>query len=130
MIEVPNDNWVDENGCITYADEDEDGVCDDADGELSLIEDIYIPEEYSIAGVYPNPFNPRANIGYEVPDFSMVNLTIYNIQGGVVKELVNGQHSPGVYTLSFDASNYSSGVYILLMRSDNFSQTQKLMLIK
>ena len=91
---------------------------------------IYLPEKYSISNVYPNPFNPSANFQYEIPDFSMVDIFIYDLNGRVVEQLVSSYHSPGIYNILWDASNFSSGIYILSMQSNGFINSQKISLTK
>ena len=91
---------------------------------------IYLPKKYSISSVYPNPFNPSTNFQYEIPDFSMVDIFIYDLNGKVVEQLVSSYHSPGIYNILWDASNFSSGIYILSMQSNDFIYSQKISLTK
>ena len=121
------DNWIDEDGCITYSDTDEDGECDDVD---LFNDDAYIPEEYSMSSAYPNPFNPATNFQYEIPEYSMVDIYIYDLNGRVVDQLVSSYHSPGVYNVLWNASNHASGMYILFMKSNDFIHSQKISLTK
>jgi len=121
------DSWVDEDGCITYSDTDEDGECDDMD---LFNDDLYLPEEYGISNAFPNPFNPSTNFKYEIPEYSMVDVYIYNINGRIVEKLVSSYHNPGVYNISWNASDYASGIYILFMKSNNFINSQKIILTK
>ena len=91
---------------------------------------IYLPKKYSISSVYPNPFNPSTNFQYEIPDFSMVDISIYDLNGRLVEQLVSSYHSPGIYNILWDASNFSSGIYILSMQSNDFIYSQKISLTK
>ena len=91
---------------------------------------IYLPKKYSISSVYPNPFNPSTNFQYEIPDFSMVDISIYDLNGRLVEQLVSSYHSPGIYNILWDASNLSSGIYILSMQSNDFINSQKISLTK
>ena len=79
---------------------------------------------------YPNPFNPKTEISYEVPAAKSVKLTVYNILGKEMAELVNERQSPGKYKVSFDASDLTSGVYFYKLSSDNFTEIKKMILIK
>ena len=121
------DNWIDEDGCITYSDTDGDGECDDVD---LFNDDTYIPEEYSMSSVYPNPFNPATNFQYEIPEYSMVDIYIYDISGRVVEQLVSSYHNPGVYDVFWEASNHASVMYILFKKSNDFIHSQKISLTK
>ena len=60
----------------------------------------------------------------------MVNVTIYDVSGRQVAELVNGQRSTGTYQVTWNANDLSSGVYMVHMISGDFSMIQKVMLIK
>ena len=89
-----------------------------------------IPVEFVLDNIYPNPFNPSTNISFAVPIDAHVEISIYDINGRLVKSLVNNVLSAGYYEIEWNASNESSGVYILKMQSDGFIDTQKMMLIK
>ncbi|MBN2602127.1 MAG: T9SS type A sorting domain-containing protein, partial [Candidatus Marinimicrobia bacterium] len=95
------------------------------------------PEEFSLSGNYPNPFNPTTSIRYDIPRASHVTLTIYNMNGQVVEKLVNQKQGPGFYSVSWDASQYSSGVYYCQIQvtdpsqsGGDFQQVKKMLLIK
>jgi hypothetical protein len=107
----------------------------DYSNEVSLIqtnikEKEGIPTEYSISQNYPNPFNPITVINYQVPVQSYIVIRIYNTLGNEVATLVNGNHLPGKYQVSFDGSNLASGVYFYRMQTADFTDTKKLMLVK
>ena len=89
-----------------------------------------IPDNFLLSQNYPNPFNPRTEISYEVPSAKLVKLTVYNILGKEMAELVNERQSPGRYKVSFDASNLTSGVYFYTLSTDNFTETKRMILLK
>ena len=60
----------------------------------------------------------------------MVELAVYDINGRVVAELVNGYHSAGTYPVVWNANELSSGVYMVSMIAGDYSTLQKVMLIK
>jgi len=62
--------------------------------------------------VYPNPFNPVTTFKLTLPEPSFVNLTIFNILGQKVAELVNGSLNSGDYKLVLNGKSMSSGIYI------------------
>ena len=86
-------------------------------------------EGYSL-GNYPNPFNPTTNIQFTIPKDEHVKLTIYDITGRVVKELVNGYKTAGKYSIEFNANNYASGTYYYKLEAGEYKNIQKMMLIK
>ena len=89
-----------------------------------------IPGDYSLSQNYPNPFNPSTQIKFNLPSSSNVKLTIYDITGRKVKELVNQDLAAGVHTVDFDASNIASGVYFYRIQAGSFVQSKKMILMK
>ena len=85
---------------------------------------------YSLGDAYPNPFNPVTGFNYSLPEDGMVHVAVYDINGRMVAELVNGYKSAGTYPVSWDAKELSSGVYIVNMIAGDYSTVQKVMLIK
>ena len=67
------------------------------------------PKSISIEPNYPNPFNPITTITYQVPEYSNVSIKIYNLSGQIIQNIHNGFMSPGEYSVSWDAKNFSSG---------------------
>lgn len=94
------------------------------------INEEYILDRYVLNQNYPNPFNPESVISYELSTYGNTSLTIYNLLGQEVKTLVNKKQWPGVYSVKFDGSEFTSGVYIYRLQADNFSQSKKMLLIK
>jgi hypothetical protein len=88
------------------------------------------PSTYSLSQNYPNPFNPSTTIQYSIQKDEFVKLTVYDITGKVVKELVNGHKTAGKYTVDFNASNYSSGTYYYKLEAGEYKNIQKMMLVK
>ena len=86
--------------------------------------------EYSLMQNYPNPFNPTTTIQYAIPKDEFVKLTVYDITGKVVKELVNGNKPAGRYSIEFNASSYSSGTYYYKIEAGEYKNIQKMMLVK
>ena len=87
---------------------------------------------------YPNPFNPATTISFQVPvnlSNSKVELTIYNIQGVVIKKLLNTNLPSGNYLTRWNATNESgskvaSGTYICDLKVGNMQKASKILLLK
>ncbi len=79
---------------------------------------------------YPNPFNPATNIEYSIPQSDWVTITIYDVLGNKVTDLVRGYKTKGSYAIEFDGSALASGIYLCQLNSGKFSATKKLSLIK
>ena len=84
---------------------------------------------------YPNPFNPKTTIEFTVPNDGKVLMTIYNIRGQKVKELLNKQMLAGKLAVSWDGTDaggrsVGSGLYFALIKQKNTSQIHKMLLMK
>ncbi|MCC6866248.1 MAG: SBBP repeat-containing protein [Ignavibacteria bacterium] len=79
---------------------------------------------------YPNPFNPSTTINYYVPKESNVKISIYDILGRTVAELVNEKKAEGQYNVVFNASALNSGIYFYRFKTDYSDETKKIVLIK
>ena len=91
---------------------------------------IAAPEEFSLRGAYPNPFNPTTSLILDIPEAGQVSVQVYNLIGQVVATLASGFMDADTYTLTWDASNMSSGMYFVRAETTGKVTTQKLMLMK
>jgi uncharacterized protein (TIGR02145 family) len=89
-----------------------------------------IPKEFLLLQNYPNPFNPSTVISYSLPSVSNVKLNVYNTLGQTVRVLESGYKNAGTYTVTFDASEFTSGIYFYKLEAGQFTQVKKMMLIK
>lgn len=106
----------------------------DFDGSYEY-SDVVETEVFSISTFvlqqnYPNPFNPSTNIKFSLPSSGFTNLSVYNMVGEKVSELVNKVLPEGEYNLSFDAVNLPSGIYVAKLSSGTLNQTIKMSLLK
>lgn len=100
--------------------------------EILVVQNINteIPISYSLKQNYPNPFNPVTKIEFAVPKNSDVKITVFDVTGKEVSELVNEGLVAGTYQTDWDASAYPSGVYFYRMVTDSYSETKKMMLVR
>ena len=112
-------------------------------GRKGLINNLYlssspdeIPSDISLKQNYPNPFNPTTTISFNVGIQSDISLSIFDLNGKLIKELINQNNiNPGNYSFTWDGKNQnnievSSGTYICKLVSGNYSDQIKLLLIK
>jgi hypothetical protein len=92
--------------------------------------EISAPESYALSQNYPNPFNPTTKIKYSVPADGFVNISVYNVLGEKVTDIVNSIQKAGSYEVTFDASSIASGMYLYRMESGNFISVKKMMILK
>jgi len=95
-----------------------------------LEESVLIPLEYSLAPIWPNPFNSRASIAYSLKNSGKVRLEVFDANGRLVSTLVKGEQSAGRYRVVFDGEGLSAGLYFYRLKSGNFSTSQKMLLLK
>ena len=89
-----------------------------------------IPTSYVLNQNYPNPFNPSTKINFTLPSPGNVILTVYDITGKKVGEILDQQLAAGSHTADFNASNLASGTYIYQIRAGNFVEAKKMVLLK
>ncbi len=100
-------------------------------GEATSVEEgSGIPTVYALKQNYPNPFNPTTTINFALPKASDVQLTVYNLLGQKVAELVNNKMVAGYHTVQFNAADLASGVYIYRIKAGSFVSVKKMMLLK
>ncbi len=97
--------------------------------------DGILPGEFSLSQNYPNPFNPDTRIDFAIPERRNVNLTVYDMLGRKVVELIDKPMAAGSYTVTWDGKNsagetISSGIYFCRLRAGNDEAVNKMILMK
>ena len=96
---------------------------------------FFTNKSFNFLNNYPNPFNPITTIGYELPEESFVDITVYDMLGNVVYNLVNTNQSSGYKSVQWNATNnqgepVSAGVYLYKIQAGDFADTKKMILLK
>jgi hypothetical protein len=91
---------------------------------------LQIPSSFEVFQNYPNPFNPSTTIKYSVPQAAIVKVSVYDILGREILNLVNEEKLPGNYEVKFDGANLSSGIYFYRMQAGEYMIVKKMSLIK
>jgi len=102
--------------------------------QVSIIDET-LPITYNLYNAYPNPFNPRTTLHYDLPEDAMVNIIIYDMMGRIVSNLVSSQQNAGYKSIQWNATNnigqpVSAGVYLYSIEAGEFRQTKKMILLK
>ena len=89
---------------------------------------------------YPNPFNPETWIPYQLAESAEVTLTIYDINGQLIRRLAVEHQAAGMYqsrsrAAYWDGRNQlgepvASGLYFYTLTADEFSATRRMMIVK
>lgn len=100
--------------------------------EASLVSEALPP--------YPQPSNPETWIPFKLAQGSEVVVTIYNVDGRLIRSLALGYHSPGVYVETAKAAHWdgknekgedvSSGVYFYTIQAGDFTATRKILIVR
>lgn len=90
-----------------------------------------IPREFTLGQNYPNPFNAGTIIPFSLPLEAKVSVTIYDVRGRVVEELIQKKHfGAGKHQLNWQATGKSSGIYFCHVQLDNEHFTKKMILLR
>jgi hypothetical protein len=87
-------------------------------------------KKFQLSQNYPNPFNPSTIIRYELPKSEVVTLTVYNLLGQRIVQLINQRQNEGIHEVTFNDVNLSSGVYFYTLKAGKFISTKKMLLLK
>ena len=106
------------------------------DNSLGILETkLPLNSDFKLYQNYPNPFNPITSLQYDLTKDGVVNITIYDMMGRLVKTLVDGPQTAGFKTVQWDATNdrnepVSAGLYLYTMQKGKHRETGKMVLIK
>jgi hypothetical protein len=110
------------------------------EGRILSLEALTIPVKNKLLVNYPNPFNPDTWIPFQIATGSKVILTIYNLEGKLIRQINLGVKPAGFYVQkdraiywdgrSQDGERVASGVYVYQLQAGVFSESRKLALIK
>ncbi|MBN2542107.1 T9SS type A sorting domain-containing protein [bacterium] len=101
---------------------------------LEGITETIIPSNFDLK-LYPNPFNSNVTITFQLPEPSRASITIYNLKGEAVTELVNDNFKTGTYTVSWNTSTpecakLPTGIYFVSLKTECNMRIKKGLLIK
>lgn len=93
-------------------------------------QDPHLPVDFSLSQNCPNPFNISTRISYSLPVASWVRLEVFNLIGQRLAAPVDGQQSPGIKEIHWNAADMSSGIYFYRLTAGEFSNVRKMTLLK
>ena len=92
---------------------------------------LEFPIEFGISSIYPNPFNPTAQIGFQLKEPGDFSLELFSVTGEKIKELKKGKSKGNeIYSLEFNGKNLSSGIYLLVLSQSKNRSVSKIVLMK
>lgn len=98
---------------------------------MNLRPDLNIKKHnFALHTNYPNPFNPKTLIKYDIGKNSIVKISVYNLLGQLINTIVNEYKDSGNYSVEFDGTNLPSGLYIYKIEAGDYSESKKMLIIK
>jgi len=98
--------------------------------EFAFERETVLPTDFALSQSYPNPFNVKTTINYQLPIANHVKLEVYNLLGQKLGTLVDEKQEAGYRSVIWDASDVSSGLYFYKLTAGDFSETRRMMLVK
>ena len=89
-----------------------------------------LPIEFSLSQNYPNPFNPATTIAFKLGKTTMCTLSIFNLKGEKIAELVSGRLPAGSHSVHWNAGNMPSGTYFYRLETEDLVQNRKMLLMR
>ena len=94
-----------------------------------------LPTTFALSPNFPNPFNPRTTIEYQLPTPAQVRLEVYNLLGQRVKVLVEKRQKAGYYAVAWDGRDerdvrVASGIYIYRLKAGSFVRARKMIVLE
>ena len=86
--------------------------------------------QYALGSIYPNPFNPTAQLQFSIPERTNIQLEVFDLLGRSVLKILDEERPEGSYQISFSVNTLASGTYLLRLVSGKFIQAQKFILTK
>lgn len=119
------------NGGFIYAGTIKDGLWRRPLEEIiSSVDEIKteVPKGTKISAVYPNPFDSKVTIQFEIDRTTFVSLKVYDILGNEIATLVSNVLAPGKYEKEWDAVGFTSGIYFYRLQTMDFVDTKAIIL--
>jgi len=117
---------------IFVADRERGLVILDAEGFLGVEEgqSTLLPNQLTLSGIYPNPFNGSTTIKFALPTSGKVTLAVYDMTGREAARLVDGELTAGYHHALWKAEGIPTGMYLIRLETAGNIQSMKAMLFK
>ena len=94
------------------------------------VKSTFVPAGFYLYQNYPNPFNAQTTILYDLPTIANVNISIYDLQGRFLEEIVSEFQTAGLKSVFWNAMEFASGIYVCKITAGEFSESRKMVLLK
>lgn len=89
-----------------------------------------VPDRVELVNAYPNPFNATTTIKVAIPEDGLADLAVFDLNGRLVSQIVNGELTAGYHQFSFGNNDLITGTYIVRLKAHGVTSVQKVTLIK
>jgi len=99
-----------------------------------------LPEEgpaaaFKLEGNFPNPFNPKTTIRFSLPETAQAELSVYDVEGRLVRALQAGRLEAGTHAIDWDGRDEAgreaaAGVYLYRLTAGEYEATERMVLLK
>ena len=77
----------------------------------------------------PNPFSEYTNISFSIPQQTKVQLSIYNLNGVLVKQLLDEVKPKGLFAITFNSNEFENGTYFCQLKTNKTTITKKMLIV-
>jgi outer membrane protein assembly factor BamB len=107
----------------------------EGDGATTAVADGRVPLPAALTDAWPNPFNPRVNLSFSLPQDAAVRLTIHDVRGRLVTVVADDRRPAGTHTVAWDGRDQTgrpapSGTYLAVLQAGPERTSVKLLLGK
>lgn len=93
------------------------------------------PTVHRLVGAYPNPFNPRTEVSFELAEATHVRVDVHDVRGRLIRTLINESRPSGLHAVMWNGrdnsgSTVASGTYYLRFNAGDRVETRKVALLK
>jgi len=97
---------------------------------ISVFVQTKLPSQPALFQNFPNPFNPKTTIRFDVHEETHVSLNIFDVKGREVLRLVNREYAPGSYHIILNGDILTSGIYYYRIQMGYYQESKKMMILK
>jgi hypothetical protein len=97
---------------------------------ITGVDEANNPSSFDLKQNYPNPFSGNTTIGFALPSDSHVTLSVYDMQGREVANLLDENEGPGNKTVTFETGNLQAGTYYYRLVAGNYAETRKMIIVR
>jgi uncharacterized protein (DUF1501 family) len=97
---------------------------------ISGVQENFIGNRFSLGDCYPNPANAFTNIEFKINNTNLVDISLKNSKGQLIKSLLHEERTEGTHSIKADVSDLPAGIYFYQMKTGFFNESKKLIVIR